>query len=401
MQPESVSAPSAPHGWFIADVSITSATLWLCVWRWKLVLAAGTQPGVWGTWIPAVTIPAIVVVAAVIGAVRPKAIGFLPYVLRWVFVTCGLGLLLWIGVDLRAVSALAPTSLAGVAARAEQEVDAAMTAASSPERRRRLEQAKEAASTGAKLGAALERARASGVDVPGGTVKSTTSTSTSTPTPADELREVTELLREYGVELAEGRAPPELAPFLKEAGIDGDAALRNAAVFLASRAIAAYFGIQYAIVFELLMKLLDDGELTLGELVRLGTACAMAITPSGGFDAELLAESFERVGVQAASAVVVMEALRAADVDVPEELLNVAKQASGAGVASDEPSACDAAALQRAFEAAGCKPAGEPCSARRVEELVRHSDVEACRRLSRADRERLVQDFMRERADRN
>lgn len=390
---------SNPRSWLIADISIASATLWLCWWRWSLPPQAGPDSvlTVWGTWTPVAVLPALVVVAAIIGAIRPSAGGFLPYALRWVFAAVSLGLLAWIGTDLTAAPTRVPKTLATVGVSAEREAKSAMESAPSPERRRRLEQAMHAAQVGTKLGVALERAQESGVDVPGTNPRDAPEPTSETAEPSAAnggIEMVTALLQEYGDELAAGTVPDEVASFLADAGLDEKEILQQAALFLASKAIAYYFGAPYVVVFEILVALLDDGELTLGELVRLGTAVGMSITPSGGLDIKLLARNFEHVGVQAAATVTLMEALDDAGIEVPKELIDLAKEAAGQRPGDTKGGECDDGALEQAYVAAGCKSG--PCERKRFEELLRHSEVEACRLLGSTERQELASRYLRE-----
>ena len=351
---------------------------------------------VWGTWTPIAAIPALVVVASVIGGLRPSAGGFLPYVLRWVFVGCGLGLLAWIASDIAAAPTREPSTVVGEGVKAEREVAQALASASTPQQRQRLEQAMVAARAGETLGIALDRARERGVDVPVSPAQVDAPTgdlvADHAPAGAAGMQEITALLLEYGEELAAGEVPEEVASFIEDAGLDQQL-LQQAALFLASRAIAYYFGAPYAVVFELLVALLDDGEITLGELVRLGAACGMAFT-ADGIDAERLLESFEQLGVQAQTAVAVMERLEAADVDVPEPLLTLAKEMAGSD--TEPAGACDEGAIRRAFEAAGCGSGAAGCEPDRVDGFLQHSEVASCRQKKRTERRALIVEHARQ-----
>jgi hypothetical protein len=296
MQDQAMTTPSSPRAWFIADIAISATMLWLCLWRWNLGASPDASLGPWRSWTPILAIPAFIVVALVMGALGRRVVGFLPYVLRWLFVSAGLVLLAWIGVDLVTARSQPANGVATLGASAKREVGEAMKGPIPSDRRRRLEQAMVAAEAGEALGVALERAEASGVPVPTAEPLPRADGVTEASAEAIAMQEAGALLLEYGDELAAGQLPEEVAAYAKDAGLDDEKMVQQVALFLASKAIAYYFGAPYAIVFELLMALLDDGEITLGEIVRLGTACVMSITPAGDFDAELFAESFERLG---------------------------------------------------------------------------------------------------------
>jgi hypothetical protein len=328
--------PNSDHRGFTADLALSLVVPWLILWRVQLSIVS-SPVGFWSGWLAFAVVAGFIVLAIVLGSIAKTARGYLPFAARWLLLAASLVLLIWALVDVASGPAT-PESVAQVNAKAREDAEAAFTMAKTPEDKRVAEQAIAAADGLEAFGEILEAGAKQGVTIPAAPREG----DASVPAGADAAA----ILREYGPDLAAGKLPRQLEPVAEELGLNAEDLLLQAGMALATQAIAEYFGMPYVVAFKILVALLDDGELSPGEIIRLGTAVALSVD-ADGLDMDMLAQQFDDVGQYAATMNAVMAQAEAMGVDehIDPAIWQIGRELAQEVAGSGSGDRCDAAAI--------------------------------------------------------
>lgn len=367
------------EGWrsLAADVALSLATPWLALWRAQVPLNEAARGG-WTSWWPLGVGGGLVVLGILIGFASRARRGYMPYALRWILLVGAILLAAWTSAEV-AMSRPTRAGAQRIAERSKERAAAAVEAAQTPKEQRIARQAVSAADGVERFGELLDAAAAAGIDVPA-PANATADSSVGEQAAA--------LLTEYGEDLAVGTMPLELAEMADQLGLSGDDFLMQAGIALASHLLAQHLGMPYLAIIKIAVELLADGEVTAGDLIRLGTSVALSVDSGGSINPDLLAQQFDKVGRYAETMSALMDKAETLGLDeqVGTEVWTWIKDAANevAGAPRDrvEPG-CDAAAVARVLRTV------KTGSDEQVRALGM-SDNAACRRLTTEQRAQLL-----------
>lgn len=277
---------------FIADLAFVFCVVWLALWRSEVSTAA---PGsIWTGWWPALVLTGLLVVALVIGLVQPRPRGFLPYALRWIFLTASLVLPVWIAFSLADGGNAPILRVETAATELRASAESALAAAKTLDERREAEAAVGTAEATAKLAAALDAAEVRGLEIPRRDLSALGIDPAAVALLPPKNKTVLEQAAGLTAMLESGQPPPPgVSDLLREFGLDNPM-VQKALIGLAAVTLGPIFSLSPAVVEAILTALISDG-FSFGSVINVALAVATSTTKTGKVSARKFRSNYKAI----------------------------------------------------------------------------------------------------------
>jgi hypothetical protein len=277
---------------FIADLAFVFCVVWLALWRSEM---SGAVPGsIWTSWWPAFVLAALLVVALVIGLVQRRPRGFLPYTLRWFFLTASLVLPVWIAFSLADAGDAPLLTVEAAATELRASAESARTAAKTLEERREAEAAVGTAEATERLAAALDAAETRGIELPKRDLLELGIDPAAIAQLPPKSKTVLEQAAGLAAMLDSGQPPPPgVSDLLHEFGLDNPM-VQKALIGLAAATLGPLFGLSPVLIEAILTALISDG-FSFGSVINVALSLATSTTKSGKVSARKFRSNYKAI----------------------------------------------------------------------------------------------------------